>query len=259
MVKCATLFFVSVIFTGVGVAAEPVLEWRFDSASVEPGQWQGKSKLSDMLAEGPRSPRYPGFDEKNQSAFFPGSDAWISVKDHENGGAANVRFGAGDSLAFEAWLKPKSVGKGHMVYLIGKGRHGDLGEKLDENNQNYAVRLQGTGSGAQLGFLFTSEDPKTNKRDWHRWWSKSGMPLTGWHHVALVYTFGKGDSLRAYIDGKPVEGVWDLAGATNLPPVQDTDDLIVGTGYKRGTGQSFSGWMDNVALYRDALAPSTLR
>lgn len=235
-----------------------ILEWRFDGASAEPGKWQGKSKLSDVLAEGPRAPRYPGFDENNTGAVFPGKDASILVKDHEKGGAANVRFGAGESFAFEAWVKPKSVGKGHMVYLIGKGRHGGAGENLGEMNQNYAVRLRGTGGGAQLGFLSTSEHPETRKRDWHRWWSKAEMTLTRWHHVAVVYTFGKGDSLQAYIDGKPVEGVWDLGGATDLPPVQDADDLVVGTGYKRSTSESFSGWMDNVALYREALAPEAI-
>jgi hypothetical protein len=145
-----------------------------------------------------------------------------------------------------------------QAYLVGKGRHGERGEKLGEMNQNYAIRLQGTGGGAQLGFLFTSEHPETKKRDWHRWWSQAEVPASGWHHVAVTYTFGRADSLRAYIDGRAVSGSWDMGGATALPPVADADDLVIGTGYTRTPGTSFSGWMDNLAIHRRALEPEVL-
>jgi hypothetical protein len=239
---------------GVTNAGEPVLEWKFDG-SPPPGSWQGKSGTA---ADGPRMPRYPLFDADNQAATFVGHEGWILVKDHERGGTTNVRFGAGDTFAFEAWVKAGSIAKGQMVYVIGKGRHGKSGENLSEENQNYAFRLQGTGDGAKPGFLFTSEHPETKKRDWHRWWSNTAMPLTGWHHLALDFTFGKADSLHAYIDGKPVNGVWDLSGATDLPPVQDADDLVIGTGYGRSSGESFQGWMDNIALHREAFAPGVV-
>lgn len=241
-----------------GFAAESLLEWRFDGKSNEPGEWLGKTKLSDVIDDGPQAPSYPGFDKKNQAALFPGKDAWIIVKDHEQGGKANIRFGTGDALAFEAWVKVKTIGPGHMVYLLGKGRNSVKDNPLGDTNQNYSFRLKGAANGAQFGFLFTSENPDSKKRDWHRWWSKSTVPLSGWHHVALVYTFGKGDSIRAYIDGKAVTGTWDLGGKTDLPPVQDEDDLVVGTGYTRSTGNSFRGWMDNVVLYRGALSPEVI-
>ncbi|NQV23527.1 MAG: DUF1553 domain-containing protein [Rhodopirellula sp.] len=240
--------------TGLAGATEPVLRWRFDGES-QPGAWQGEFGTP---ANGPRAPRYPGFSAENQGSSFVGHEGWILVKDHERGGFTNVRFGEGDTFAFEAWVKVKSISKGQMVYVMGKGRHEKLGENLGGNNQNYAVRLQGSDDGAKLGFLFTSQHPETKKTDWHRWWSKTEMPLTGWHHLALDYTFGKGDSLHAYIDGKPVDGVWDLGGATDLPPVQDAADLVIGTGYTRGSGESFQGWMDNIAVYRQAFAPDVI-
>ncbi|MCB1086543.1 MAG: DUF1549 domain-containing protein, partial [Verrucomicrobiae bacterium] len=234
-----------------------VLRWQFDGGK-EPGEWQGKAKLSETEEAGPRAPRYPEFTETNRAAFFPGQDAWILVKDQEKGGTTDVRFRKGDSITIEAWVKVKSIGKGHAAYLVGKGRHGERGQNLGEMNQNYAVRLQGTGSGAQLGFLFTSEDPAMKKRDWHRWWSTAEVPSAGWHHVAVVYTFGQKGSLRAYIDGKATEGKWDMGGDTDLPPVADADDLVIGTGYTRTTGTSFSGWMDDLAIYRHAVAPEVL-
>ncbi len=235
-------------------AAEPLLEWRFDGES-QPGAWQGKFGTPD---DGPRTPRYPGFSSENNGSAFAGHEGWILVKDHERGGFTNVRFGAGDTFAFEAWVRVKSISKGNMVYVFGKGRHRKLGENLGENNQNYAFRLMGTDHGAKLGFLFTSRDPETKKIDWHRWWSHAEIPLTGWHHLALDFTFGKGDSLQAYIDGKPVDGVWDLGGATDLPPVQDADDLVIGTGYSRSSSVSFQGWMDNITLSREAHVPKVI-
>ncbi len=239
---------------GLGTAAEPILEWRFDGQA-SAGGWQGRF---GSPTKGPQAPKYPGFDTNNMAMPITGHEGSILIKDHERGGFTNIRFGKGDTFAFEAWVKFKSIGKGHMVYVIGKGRHGKLGESLGEMNQNYAVRLQGTGAGAKLGFLFTSQDPKTKKRDWHRWWSKAEVPVTGWHHVAVQFTFGKADSLLAYIDSRPVTGVWDMGGATDLPPVQDVDDLVIGTGQSRSAGQSFQGWLDNVAIYRFALDPKEL-
>ncbi|TWT38968.1 LamG domain-containing protein [Blastopirellula retiformator] len=234
--------------------AEPILQWNFDGQS-QPGAWTGKYGAATA---GPQTPRYPNFSADNQACQFAGHEGAIVVKDHERGGFTNVRFAAGDTLAFEAWLKIKSIGRGHNVYLIGKGRHGKLGEHLGETNQNYAVRLQGTHEEAQLGFLFTSRHPETKKTDWHRWWSTAEVPLTGWHHVAVDYTFGDGASLKAYIDGKPTDGVWDLGGVTDLPPVQDADDLVIGAGYNRAVSQSFQGWMDSIALYREPLDPAEI-
>lgn len=254
--KPLTTLTIAVLITASSFAsaAEPILEWKFDGRS-QPGAWQGKFGAT---TDGPRAPRYPVFGEENQASSFVGHEGWILVKDHERGGFTNVRFGAGDTFAFEAWLKVKSIGKGHMVYVVGKGRHGEQGENLGESNQNYAVRLQGTEEGAKLGFLFTSHHPESKKTQWHRWWSNAGVPLTGWHHVAVQFTFGQADSLQAFIDGKPVDGVWDLGGKTELPPVQDADDLVIGTGYGRSSGQSFQGWMDNVAIYRQALEPGVI-
>ncbi len=234
--------------------SQEVLRWSFDEEN-EPGTWEGKG---ENRGEGPRNPRYPEFEDSNQAAYFPGRNLHLVVKDQEAGGSNNIRFGLGETLTLEAWVKVKSIGKGHQAYLIGKGRHAGKGEKLGDMNQNYAMRLKGDRGGAQLGFLFTSEHPETHKRDWHRWWSSELVSDSGWHHVSLVYTFGKGDSLQARIDGKLVEGTWDMGGATDLPPVTDRDDLVIGTGYGRRSSESFSGWMDNLVVHRGAVAPDLL-
>ncbi len=236
------------------VRAEIVLRWQFDQEG-EAGEWKGQKDRSTFASEGPRSPRYPGFGAENRAGYFEDKNSFLLVKDQERGGPANLRFGLGETLALEAWVKIKEMADGEMAYLLGKGRHGKLGADLGEMNQNYAVRLKGTGTGggAQVGFLFTSVDPANGgKRDWHRWWSEAKIPATGWHHVALVYTFGKKDSLRVLVDGKATGGVWDMGGATDLGPVTDADDLVIGTGNKRSAGESFTGWLDDLTIHRGA-------
>ncbi|MCA9058384.1 MAG: DUF1553 domain-containing protein [Planctomycetaceae bacterium] len=228
------------------IGAEPILEWRFDGAA-SAGQWQGEPGVAE---DGARPPKYPGFADTNRAMLFAGHKGAILIRDHERGGFSNVRFGSGDTFAFETWVRFRSIGKGNIVYVVGKGRHIEHGEDFPENNQNYSVRFQGTGSGAQFGLLFTSEHPETGQRAWHRWWSDPAIPATGWHHVALQFTFGQSDSLKAWLDGRAVTGKWSESGPTDLPPVQDADDLVIGTGYGRAEGSSFQGWLDNLAIYR---------
>ncbi|PQO25608.1 hypothetical protein C5Y96_22560 [Blastopirellula marina] len=238
----------------LAVAAEPILEWRFDGDS-SPGAWLGKFGTPD---DGPRPPKYPGFNATNSAMSFTGHEGSIEIKDHERGGFTNVRFGLGDTFGFETWVKLRSTGRGQVAYVVGKGRHPKHGEDFPETNQNYAVRFQGTDTGAQFGFLFTSQDPKTGKFAWHRWWSDTTVPPSGWHHVALQYTYGKADSLIAWIDGKQVNGKWDLEGKTDLPPVQNPDDLIIGTGFTHSESSSFSGWLDSLAIYRTGFDPAEI-
>jgi hypothetical protein len=228
-----------------------VLQWNFDG-----NQEHGKSPSE---VAGLHLPDYPDFATNNRSGFFDGKSGFIVVKDHERGGSANLRFDAGDSITLEAWVRVKSIGAGEMRYLIGKGRNVKTDKDLGDQNQNFAMRLHGTPAGSQLGFLFTSIDHKAaGKRHWHRWHSKTTLSSAAWHHVAIVHTFGKKGRLRGYIDGKEVKGIWDLDGDTDLPPVTDAADLVVGSGYTRGPAQSFSGWMDNLVLHRSALSAEEL-
>ncbi len=237
----------------VSQGAVPVLQWKEGDKDL-PGNWEGKS---GQVENGPRPPRYPGFKADNRAMAFTGHEGWLVVKDKARGGRSNVRFGAGETFAFEAWVKFRSIAKGNIAYLFGKGRS-PKHENLGEQNQNYSIRFQGTGNGGQLGLLFSSRDPHTGKAQWHRWWSKKTVPDSGWHHVALQYTFGKRGSLRAFINGRPVSGVWDLDGDTELAPVQDAADLVIGTGYSRASVSSFQGWVDDLMIYRGALKPEEI-
>ena len=239
---------------GVASSAEPLLVWRFDGGT-QAGAWLGEFGTPDS---GPRPPKYPKFDAGNRAMAFAGHQGALLVKDHERGGFTNVRFGAGDTFGFETWVQLKATKPGQIEYVLGKGRHPQHGEDFGEDNQNYSIRFLGTGGGAQFGILFTSEHPETKQRAWHRWWSGPSVAATGWHHIALQFTFGKSDSLRAWIDGKEVTGTWSESGPTDLPPVQDADDLLIGTGYTRAEGSSFQGWLDDLAIYRSGFDPQEI-
>ena len=256
--KSPLLFVIGLAALSCPVSAEVVVQWKFDGGQ-EIGEWQGRKGKADVDGPGPRSPKYPDFSGDNLSGEFRDKESFLAVKDRDRGGPLDLRFALGDAITMETWVCVGEIKDGEMAYLVGKGRHGKLGADLGEMNQNYALRLKGEGGGAQIGFLFTSEDPANeNKREWHRWWSKATMPGTGWHHVAVVYTFGKKESLRAYINGKATDGVWDMGGATDLGPVTDADDLVLGTGYKRSDGESFTGWLDNLTIHRAALSAEEL-
>ena len=235
-------------------AAKPILEWRFDGEP-SPGVWEGETGKPEP---GPRAPNYPDFSKENLAMSFTGHKGWILVRDQEREGLVNIRFGKGETFATEAWVRIRSINPGNYVYLLGKGRHVGHGEDFPEVNQNYSLRLIGNANGGSLSFLFASQHPDTGKRSWHRWTSNSSVPVGGWHHVAFQFTFGDAESVMGFIDGKSVKGTWSEAGPTNLPPVQDADDLVIGTGYSRAAGSSFQGWLDNLAIYRSVFDPKEI-
>lgn len=227
-------------------------KWTFDR--FEPGKRVGKAALSE---EGPQPPVYPSFSEGNKAMAFPGNDAGFRVaeKDFPD---TNFRFANQETITIEAWVNITELKNGSYVYLIGKGRNGD--KNFTAENQNWALRLKGEGGEARPTFLFRSRSEKTKAENYHRWTAKEGITATtGWHHVAVVYTFGNPKSIVAFIDGKKITaGAWDMAGATTEPPVSDADDMMIGTGNGGGQGNTLNGLLDEVAVYRGAVPDSIL-
>lgn len=216
----------------------PVMEWRFD----------------DAKEAGPRAPTYPGFSATNTAIFSDGKQPAMTVKDDAAGDAHPLRFGLNDAITLESWVKVKEIGEGSLVYIVGKGR-----TKSTAKNQNYALRLKGEGGGAKVSFLFASAPVAGKPGGWHRWTSDDGFASGGWHHVAVSYKFGDPKSIRACVDGQMTKGKWDMDGATDRAPVQDSDELWLGTGNGGGKGNSFVGWLDDVRIWNTALKDETLK
>ncbi len=233
--------------SGDSSLAKPLAKWTFDDALV--GTWLGKPTIE---AQGPQAPTYPGFKKDNKAAYFSGKNSAITIKESDLPGV-NLRFKQGDALTLEAWVNVDTLDDGKYVYLIGKGRNKRA--EFQAENQNYALRLKAEGGEAKVCFLFRSESSKVDgSKDYHRWVSSEGFaPGSGWHHVAVSYTFGKSASMVGYVDGKPQKGTWDMAGKSDKPPVNDADDLMIGTGNGGGANNTLKGWLDEVAIYREML------
>ncbi len=241
-------------YAKIVLADKPVAYWRFENAAKDrvpnqssealPGRVEGRLGLQ---SEGPRPGEFPLFAAENRALDFPGKAGHVRVADP--GEHSPLDFDAGDSITLEAWVNPRKLNSGGYAYLVGKGR--TQNPKFPADNQNYALRLKGVKSAAAVSFLFRSANPGG---DWHRWSSKSTLAVgDGWHHVAVTYTFGKADSLRGYIDGKRVSGVWDMGGATDRAPVVDDDELWFGSSMGGAAGSTLAGQLDEVAIYRTAL------
>ena len=237
-------------YASIVAADSPAFWWRFDEGNIEPGETVGKVTLN---VAGPRQERFPKFDEKNLAAQFAGDGGRIVVQDP--GAGSPLDFAAGDAITLEAWVNPTKLGGGQTVYVIGKGRTGNEGVAKD--NQNYGLRLVGSGGKVRISFLFRGAPNRPgNDKDWHRWDSEPAFAVgSGWHYVAVSYSFGQKDSLRGYIDGKEIKGKWEgYGGATDEGPVVDDDELWIGSSQVGQAGSSFAGALDEVAIYRAALS-----
>ena len=231
---------------------KPLVKWTFDAD--EPGTWKGRKVIEP---QGPQKPMYPAFPAGNKAASFTGKDSFITVKESDVPGVS-LRFGLGDAITIEAWVNVEEIKDASYCYLIGKGRNKN--KAFEAENQNWALRLKGESGEARPAFLFRSVSEKIDgQKDYHRWVASEGFTAnSGWHHVAVTFKFGQGDSLRGYVDGKEVKGIWDMGGKSDLAPVNDADDVVIGTGNGGGAGNSLTGWLDEVAVYREVLPEALL-
>lgn len=243
-------------------AAEPTGWWRFEQLeegvvknSAGPGLEAKPVGSPQFKQAGPRPSDYPDFSPENQAVKIPNGKNYFVVKDP--GDNSPLDFQLGDGITLEAWVKIDEPLKGSYPYIIGKGRTHNPGFK--QSNQSYSLRLATAGGKTAISFYFADESGAKGdiQASGHRWTSVDSVPADGyWHHVAVTYVFGEKDSLRGYIDGQPVKGTWDMAGATAAAPIQDNDELWIGS--SMGGSATLGASLDEVALYRTALSPETI-
>ncbi|PHS04169.1 MAG: hypothetical protein COA78_16905, partial [Blastopirellula sp.] len=251
---------------------DPIAYWRFDSAETETianhpslseqyplvGTLHGNMKLG---TSGPRPDGekfgYRNFTSDNSAVSVQKPGSFISINDP--GEQSSLDFDMGDSITMEAWVDLANLRDNENVYIIGKGRTNRSG--FSKDNQNYALRLRGSGDTACISFLFRDADNRPGDQShWHRWTSNSGFYAgTTWHHVAVSYTFGEPDSIRGYIDGELVSGSWDMGGKSSKAPVVDNDQLWIGSSLGGSAGSTFRGNLDEVAIYRTAIPEERIR
>lgn len=236
----------------------PVTRFAFESAdefTADGRKIDGKGVVFGQA--GPRPPRERGFAADNKAAMFGSGRGFIRIPDP--GPGSPFDFTAGDSITLEAWVNPFELQDGQQVYVVGKGRTGNPGVAAD--NQNWSLRLSGVGGLARPSFLFRNADNRKGRsEDFHRWVAAEGFePGSGWHHVAISYTFGEPDSIRGYVDGKPVGGAWDFGGPTTKPPVVDDDEIWIGSAINGNASATFPGLIDEVAIHRGTVPAAEIR
>ena len=217
------------------------------------GQLEGKAALGNS---GPTADEYPLFNRDNRSLSLSGAKSLVRVRDP--GEDSLLDFFNGETITIEAWVNPSSISNDQQVYIIGKGRTQNKGFATD--NQNYALRLRGIGGTARVSFLFRKAATENSPQAFHRWNSDVGFLVDGtWHHVAIVYEFGKPENVRAYVDGQSSAGSWDMGGPTTDPPVVDNDDVWIGASMGGAASSTLVGRIDEVAIYRKAVDDKRLR
>ena len=233
-----------------GLGAQESAVWSFRGEAQPDLQASG---AVTFVQPGPRRPDYPTFDLKNQAARFDGKGARLMLVDSPD---HRFDFTNGDAITLEAWVKLDGLRKGSNVYLIGKGR-----TKAGSSNQNWALRLREMYGSACPSFLFATTPAAGDQGDdrWHRWTTKRGLVDDGrWHHVAVSYVFGDPASVRGYVDGEEIQGAWDMGGATREAPLVDDDAVWLGSSMAGSPNNSFTGWLDEVAVHRRALPAKEL-
>ncbi|YCM44665.1 DUF1553 domain-containing protein [Verrucomicrobiaceae bacterium 227] len=223
----------------------PLITWDFDGS--QPGSATGKASLAPLKLV---APEYPSFPTKNHSLSLPGYPSAWRVRESDLPDPTSLRFTNGDAITIETWISLKAIDSNSFAYLIGKGRNHN--PAFTPENQNWALRLKGDNGYALPTFLFRTAGDQSS---YHRWTASEGFDADGdWHHLALSYTFGKPDSIVAYIDGSRItQGSWDMGGKTTLPPVSDADDMMIGTGNGNSAGNHLNGALDQIAIYREVL------
>ncbi|MCE2814834.1 MAG: DUF1553 domain-containing protein [Planctomycetaceae bacterium] len=224
-----------------------VVRWDFESEETS------KLRLVGTVHRdipGPRAPLYPDFDANNTAVKLDGNGGHLEFDDP--GTQSDFDFGNEDAMTLEAWVQAESLRPGEFVYILGKGRTTASGPLSD--NQNWALRIREKNQQGCVSFLFaTPKIPSDATKDshWHRWTSTNGfVPGKLWHHVAVSYRFGHPDSIRCWIDGKSMQGDWDMGGRTTLAPVVDNDAIWIGSSRGGAPGNSFRGSLDSIAIHR---------
>lgn len=251
------------------LADGPVAYWRLNGPegtlevpNLAAGDRQGTDRMDGRVHRvafnrpGPPVDLFPDFEIASTSAEFSGHNEYIAIRDP--GERSPFDFDVGDAITLEAWVNLRSIRHDTQVYIVGKGRTNNPGFPFE--NHNWGLRLRGEGDEARLSFIFRNRrnrprnDPG-HRDDWHRWVSHEGfLPGSGWHHVAVSYVFGDGDSLKAWIDGREVTGFWDYGGKSNDPPVVDDDEVWIGSSLGGSRHSTFDGQIEEVAIYRKKLS-----
>ena len=241
--------------TARGEESSLVARWEFGAEETTPLQPVGGVHRD---VPGPRPPVYPDFEVDNTAVKLDGRGARLTFADP--GTQSPFDFANGDAITLEAWVQVNEIRPGENVYVVSKGRTATPGFARD--NQNWALRVREQRGKACVSFLFATKREQGAAADahWHRWTTTNGFTAgRGWHHIAVSYRFGQPESVRAWIDGQPQAGKWDMGGPTDQPPVVDNDAIWIGSSSGGAPANSFRGSVDSIAIHRQVFTDAVMK
>lgn len=235
-------------FAEAVLADAPVAYWSLDEAALGDPVVDSAGSFDGVHVGNPTvgidTAELPGLPDDNRGVSSPTTNDRVEIADP---GASDLDFAAGDQVTIEALVKIDDINPNEIEAVVGKGR------LSGDDDRNWGLRVRSTdGTNAFISFIYRN----AAGTDFHVWNSNNAfIEGSGWHHIAVTYTFGNGGSIEGYVDGQVVGGSWVLNDGNDAPIV---NDLPVGIGASTPSNAFDSGVIDEVAIYRTALSQAQL-
>ncbi|MDP6047728.1 MAG: Ig-like domain-containing protein [Phycisphaerae bacterium] len=216
-------------FTYGGLDADLLAWWTFD---VDSGQTSHDltDNNRDMTVSGAQ---WTASGRRGGAYQFNGSSNDFLFDDD----AENYINGL-DAFTFAAWIKADQLGGDRGIYSFRwPNTNDEYGFRHDAQLQNQSNQSNGYRTGVRA------------TGGTQHWESPPNAESTEWVHVAM--TWASGQNIEVYFNGFLQTPGW--IGATVTGTIRSTDRLLLGRG-PRDSGGSWSGLLDDVRIYGDALS-----
>ncbi|GEM_PF-447812 len=208
------------------IVGRPLALWHFDERVGSTSYDHSGNGITAQLVGANRV-----LVDGNYALSFNGVSDYVSI-------ASNPLLNLSDSITLEAWIKPANIG-GLQTILV-KGSDGET---------NYGLRLRDS----ELEFFYVDTGGLE-----HVYRTAFASIVSGsWFHVAVSFTFGRGDSIAFRVNNSSVSGSW-VVGDGSGSPSTNSHSLNIGSANNYSEKNPFNGIIDEVAIYDSVLSTSEL-